>query len=180
MLRRNRSEGEPDHEPGGCRALRTLRLAAGAMTACGTSRPDLKTGRKRPAESMPSEGQLSTLSVSKAAGPLTAKSGHCTCPDWRCDVGQKPSWRSVAGRPERDTLDATQAELRDETLRRNGCSAGRACLARCNSSAPFAARWESAEGRLKGRDFLLQAQTDATIGTMPRQKQRPPNPKGPD
>jgi hypothetical protein len=95
-------------------------------------------------------------------------------------VGQKPSWRSVAGRPERDTLDATQAELRDETLRRNGCSAGRACLARCNSLAPFAARWESAEGRLKGYDFLLQAQTDATIGTMPRQKQRPPNPKGPD
>jgi hypothetical protein len=36
----------------------------------------------------------------------------------------------------------------------------------------------AAEGRLKDRDFLLRARP--MLGTMPRQKQRPPNPNGPD
>src|SRR5215217_6358427 len=44
-----------------------------------------------------------------------------------------------------------------------GCSAGGACLARCNSLAPFAARCGSAEGRLKGRDFLLEAQATGVV-----------------
>jgi len=36
-------------------------------------------------------------------------------------------------------------------------------LARCNSLAPFAARCGSAEGRLKGRDFILEAQATGVV-----------------
>src|SRR3954454_17652838 len=69
--------------------------------------------------------------------------------------GSEAGLGSVAGCLERDTLECGARHLRDQTLRRNPMFAGGAYLARCNSLAPFAARWGAAEGRLKGRDFLL-------------------------
>jgi hypothetical protein len=73
-----------------------------------------ETGRKRPAESMPSEGQLSTLSVSKAVIPLTARSRLAVSrPCQPCRV--TPRTRR-SGRP---TQPAASLSCHDRRLRCN-------------------------------------------------------------